>query len=77
MSESRAPSVEVVDDAFGHRREAAWLRVRVRLSTTTPLQDRTHGRDQPGVGVGDDQLDTGQAATAQVAEELGPELLGL
>lgn len=29
------------------------------------------------MGIGDDELDTGQAAATQVAEELGPELLGL
>jgi hypothetical protein len=29
------------------------------------------------VGVADDQLDTGQAAVTQVAQELGPERLGL
>lgn len=41
------------------------------------LQDRTDRGDEPAMGVGDDQLDTGQAATAKVTEELGPELLGL
>ena len=41
------------------------------------LQDRADGVDQAAVGVGDDQLDAVQAAVAQVAQELGPELLGL
>jgi hypothetical protein len=39
-----------------------------------------HGGDrglEPGVGVGDDQLDAVQAAGAQVAQELGPERFGL
>ena len=38
------------------------------------LRDR---RLQPGVGVGDDQLDAGQAAGDQAAQEAAPEGLGL
>jgi hypothetical protein len=41
------------------------------------LQDGPDRSDQAAVGIGDDQLDTGQAPAPQVAEELGPELLGL
>jgi hypothetical protein len=41
------------------------------------LQYRCDGVDQPSVLVADDQLDAVQAALAQVAQELGPERLGL
>ena len=41
------------------------------------LQDPADRGDETAVGVGDDELDAGQAAFAQIGEELGPERLGL
>ncbi len=41
------------------------------------LHDGADGVGEAAVGVADDQLDAGQAAVAQVPQELGPEVLGL
>jgi hypothetical protein len=42
-----------------------------------PCKTAATAATRPLLGIGDDQLDTAQATAAQVAEELGPELLGL
>ena len=50
-----------------------WTRQRCQVA----LQHLGDGGLEPFMGVGDDQLDAAQAAPAQLAQELGPEGLGL